>query len=965
MRNQPRRLQPDTFAAILIGIAPLLYFLPATLGQIVLAAADAVVFSMPLRIFTADMISAGHLPLWNPYIFCGMPLFASAQGGTLFPLNWGFLFGSPNWAMNFAVLGSYAAAGVGAFFYSRRSGATLLGAAVTALVWQFCGANVGQVTHTNILHAYAILPWLFWSIDGYIVRPGAGRGTLIATCVALQVFAGHQQTLAYALLLAGLYVLVRANGSGGKRWRLAAMSIAFLAVGLCAGAVQILPTAELLQASLREKATYEFFSSYSLPPVFLLTWFAPYVLGGGDGTLFRAPYISEPFYPEYIGYIGTAPLILALSASLLRRDRITIFWITAAVVCLALAMGRFLPLDLYRLVYYVPVLNLFRVPARHLMEVDFALAVLAGRAVTFLPELLERRRLRTLLSVGAAVLVLTLAAVTWLRPEDFRLARVAPVSVLRAPELFMPLVLAGVSFWVLLQFARARRFSGITLIVVIVADLSMWGQFSGWRVESFRPEKNLFAAPQFVEELRVQSQTQERFRVLTVDRPLADALANLPPTPGIDIHLQPDTYMVHQLENAAGYDGFGLKRYSRLAGDMKVWGEFPDPKRTLLASPELDLINVRYLVTAAAIAGVPPALPAKTKLGEFLFAESDLGLPYLERGMRLDFDTPPLSTTRIALVTNLAWSTELQDGTPVGKVTLRAQDGRSFSSDLRAGIDTAEWAHDKPALRDVIRHSRAPIASSSPVVDAAGNFDAHSFVTSFVLPESVTIVGGAIEAALLEHAPQLGVSVQRVSFVDESASRSIPLRREWIRSSRAEEAAQIAARWGEGRRVGDIVLYQNARALPRVWLAADAKTLPDEQKLAVIRSGKFADGTAWDPQRTVLVDESAPLREAAAASASGEARIVRYEPNEVEIAARARTPAILVLADNHYPGWRVTVDGAPADLLRVNYNLRGVHLGPGEHVVRFSYKPASVMFGGAISAVTTALLAAWCWRRRR
>jgi len=51
----------------------------------------------------------------------------------------------------------------------------------------------------------------------------------------------------------------------------------------------------------------------------------------------------------------------------------------AGAVCLALAVGRFLPLNLYKLVYYVPVLNLFRVPARHLMEVNFAIAVLAGR----------------------------------------------------------------------------------------------------------------------------------------------------------------------------------------------------------------------------------------------------------------------------------------------------------------------------------------------------------------------------------------------------------------------------------------------------------------------------------------------------------------------------------------------------------------------------------------------------------
>jgi len=41
---------------------------------------------------------------------------------------------------------------------------------------------------------------------------------------------------------------------------------------------------------------------------------------------------------------------------------------------------RAVPLSFNRLIYFVPVLNLFRVPARHLMEVHFAVAILAGSA---------------------------------------------------------------------------------------------------------------------------------------------------------------------------------------------------------------------------------------------------------------------------------------------------------------------------------------------------------------------------------------------------------------------------------------------------------------------------------------------------------------------------------------------------------------------------------------------------------
>jgi hypothetical protein len=47
-----------------------------------------------------------------------------------------------------------------------------------------------------------------------------------------------------------------------------------------------------------------------------------------------------------------------------------------------------------------------------------------------------------------------------------------------------------------------------------------------------------------------------------------------------------------------------------------------------------------------------------------------------------------------------------------------------------------------------------------------------------------------------------------------------------------------------------------------------------------------------------------------------------------------------VLTDTHYPGWVVTLDGAPTTLHRADLSLRGVSLPPGAHTVTFSYRPA-------------------------
>jgi hypothetical protein len=97
-----------------------------------------------------------------------------------------------------------------------------------------------------------------------------------------------------------------------------------------------------------------------MPPRFVLTFFAPFIMGGGDGRLFRAPYMGPAFAGEYIAYVGAVTLMLALVALLLKPDGRTKFWALIAGICLALAFGRFLPLDFYKLVYHVPVLNLFR-----------------------------------------------------------------------------------------------------------------------------------------------------------------------------------------------------------------------------------------------------------------------------------------------------------------------------------------------------------------------------------------------------------------------------------------------------------------------------------------------------------------------------------------------------------------------------------------------------------------------------
>ena len=304
----------------MVSLLPLIYFFPATRGNLIISPDDGVIFNIPMRVVVAKLIHSGYVPLWNPYMFGGLPLFGAAQAGVLFPLNWFYLIFSSPVATNLMMLSTYMLAALGAYLYARRSGASVVGAAATSLVWQWSAFMVAKVGQTNVVQTAALLPWVLWAVDRYGMSGKRSHGVALALLVAVQIFAGHQQTFAYSFLIAAAYAIVMARASSGRERRSYLRALILLAAGVFLAAVQILPTIELLRQSLRATASYDFFSSFSMPPRFVLTFFAPFIMGGGDGQLFRAPYIGPAFVGEYIAYVGAATIMLALVALLLKRD---------------------------------------------------------------------------------------------------------------------------------------------------------------------------------------------------------------------------------------------------------------------------------------------------------------------------------------------------------------------------------------------------------------------------------------------------------------------------------------------------------------------------------------------------------------------------------------------------------------------------------------------------------------------
>ncbi len=161
----------------------------------------------------------------------------------------------------------------------------------------------------------------------------------------------------------------------------------------------------------------------------------------------------------------------------------------------------------------------------------------------------------------------------------------------------------------------------------------------------------------------------------------------------------------------------------------------------------------------------------------------------------------------------------------------------------------------------------------------------------------------------------------------------------------------------------DIDLFVNRQALPRAFLTPAAEVLSREETLARLKRSDF------DPRRAVLLEAGEPL---AGSGSAGEVRALRRpNGNEVLVELNAAAPAYLLMADVWYPGWKVFVDGAERPLRRADYVFRAVRVDPGEHTVRFVFRPRfwalglgitlAVLFGMAAAV----LLASALGRRRQ
>lgn len=324
-----------------------------------------------------DRLWAGEIPLWNPHNFGGHPFLADIQAAVFYPLSLLtiLLSGpgpfSPLWLELEAIAHFYLAA-LFTYLFVRRVTRTRAGEPrrVAALVSALTFAYGGYLTsypplQLAILETQVWLPLILLLLD--IGLAGRQRRALLGAggLWGVALLAGHPQSAMYLTYAALAYGLFRScQEKLHWRWALTAQ-LSWLGTGLGIAAVQILPSWEFMQLSVRARSSYG-------------------TLAAGFGLRDLAQVLLPGMFTHWSPiYVGVLPLFLAGVAFVgghsfrPRQSREKAFWGILVVVSLLLSFGG--KAFLYRLFYWaVPGFNLFRSQERAIYLTSFGLAVLAG-----------------------------------------------------------------------------------------------------------------------------------------------------------------------------------------------------------------------------------------------------------------------------------------------------------------------------------------------------------------------------------------------------------------------------------------------------------------------------------------------------------------------------------------------------------------------------------------------------------
>ncbi len=557
---------------------------PMLAGQVI-NGSDYYLAGWGFRHFGAEYWRQHHaIPLWNPYIFGGLPYVGGMHGDIFYPTAWLRWLLPLATATNLTFGGHLVVAGLSMYAFLRGLRVSWTAAVTGGLAYQLSGivASMVHPGHDGKLFVSAVAPLLLLGLlRGIRERKIAGYGAA-ALAVGLALH-GHPQPGYYLLVAAGIWTLFLTFGDeqgprGGERYRALVWSASAVVLGFGIYAIQLLPLLAYVPYSPRgaggPSGGWEYATGFALPPAELFTTFFPQINGMNDA------YAGTNHFKLHTEHLGVVVLLLAacgLGGKAHQRERMALGGIAA--LFLLVALGGHTPF--YRIWYeLMPTQKNVRAVGSAFFLVALPVCVFAGLGADRLlrGELLSRRVLIGAGLFAAFGLFGAIGALGGLAQAlaDPQLEQLAAQNAGAIQTGGIRLLLFAVAGGAVLLGIRSSRLRGAVaagaLLFVVGADL--------WSVDRhffvFDRAEQLFAGDQPTNRIR-----STPFPVRVWD-PKGEQYGGLAVYPG-------SWLMGLDVSQLLGYHGNELRNFDELLGGKNVW-------TNQVNGQLLELFAVRYIL---------------------------------------------------------------------------------------------------------------------------------------------------------------------------------------------------------------------------------------------------------------------------------------------------------------------------------------------------------------------------------
>ena len=231
--------------------------------------------------YSQESLKDGRVPHWNPYQFCGVPLYANRLVPFFFPpFILAELIADPHRIVGMFQFFNLILSGLGMYILLKRWQLNRWVGISSAVMWMTCGAHF--LPFPPQMLGTIGFPWLLWAIEGFFLKPSVKYIGIAGLIVGLILMTGYPITIVHFSYFIVIYTFIRwivrkRLGTPDMHWTIPLLAVlAAYLIGFGVSAISTVPTIAYSQETIRKVGL---FSDHAADPDIRLLITSPEEIG--------------------------------------------------------------------------------------------------------------------------------------------------------------------------------------------------------------------------------------------------------------------------------------------------------------------------------------------------------------------------------------------------------------------------------------------------------------------------------------------------------------------------------------------------------------------------------------------------------------------------------------------------------------------------------------------------------------